>query len=68
MAGSSTLSGSGWTANPTPDTRFDKTISIPSVNGQPAAEIGKAGDLAIDVVARKLYENVSGTWSAGTSY
>lgn len=68
MAGSSTLDGNGWTANPTPDTRFDKTISIPSVTGQPAAEIGRPGDLAIDVVARKLYENVAGAWSAGTAY
>jgi hypothetical protein len=68
MAGTSTLGGSGWTANPTPDTRFAKTISIPSVIGQPAAEIGAPGDLAIDVVARKLYENVAGTWSAGTPY
>lgn len=67
MAGSSTLGGSGWTANPTPDQR-QPTIWIPIVVGQPAAQLGKAGDLAIDVVARKLYENVSGTWSAGTSY
>lgn len=68
MAGTSTLGGSGWTANPTPDTRFAKNVSIPFTLGQPAAEIGAPGDLAIDTVNRKLYENVAGTWSAGTAY
>lgn len=67
MAGSSTLGGSGWTANPTPDQRYP-TINVPLVVGQPAAQLGTAGDLAIDKVNRKIYENVAGTWSAGTSY
>jgi hypothetical protein len=67
MAGTSTLSGSGWTANPQPDQRYP-TIWVPLVVGQPAAELGAPGDLAIDRVNRKIYENVAGTWSAGTSY
>ncbi|WLE60291.1 hypothetical protein [Burkholderia plantarii] len=67
MAGTSTLSGSGWTANPTPDQRYP-TIWVPIVSGKPAAQLGSPSNLAIDPVARKLYENVAGTWSAGTSY
>lgn len=69
MAGSSTFnSGTGWTANPTPDTRFTKNVSVAAVPGQPAAGLGTPGDLVIDTVNRKIYENQAGTWSAGTSY
>ena len=67
MAGTSTLGGSGWTANDNPDQRYP-SIWIPIVKGQPAAGLGKSGDLAIDPVARKLYENQNGTWTAGTAY
>ncbi|WP_213768997.1 hypothetical protein [Caballeronia sp. dw_19] len=68
MAGSSTLTGSGWQANPTPDTRFAINVSVAAVPGQPAAGLGKANDLVIDTANRVIYENVAGTWSAGTSY
>lgn len=68
MAGTSTLSGSGWTANPVPDTRFGINVSVAAVPGQPAAGLGKPTDVVIDTVGRKLYENVAGTWSAGVSY
>jgi hypothetical protein len=68
MAGSSTLSGSGWTANPMYDTRFAKNVSIATTPGQPAAGLGTDGDLVIDTVARKIYEKTAGSWSGGTSY
>jgi hypothetical protein len=68
MAGSSTLGGSGWTANPTPDTRFTKSVSVAAVPGKPDDGVGINGDLVIDTTNRKIYEKTAGAWSAGTSY
>jgi hypothetical protein len=68
MAGTSTLGGSGWTANPMYDTRFAKNVSVANTPGQPAAGLGADGDLVIDTVGRKIYEKTAGSWSAGTSY
>ncbi len=67
MAGTSTLTGSGWLAQGQP--RSDEaSYGVPFFTGQPPQGVGQPGDLTIDKVARKIYENVAGTWSAGTSY
>ncbi|KVF08982.1 MULTISPECIES: hypothetical protein [Burkholderia] len=67
MAGTSTLTGSGWIANGQP--RSDESMyGVPYFTGKPQDGVGKNGDLTIDPVARKIYEKVAGAWSAGTSY
>jgi hypothetical protein len=68
MAGTSTYTpGSGWTAAGQPRSDFDYA-GVAFFSGQPPQGVGKPGDLSIDKTARKIYENVAGAWSAGTSY
>lgn len=67
MAGTSTLTGSGWLAYGQPRTD-DKPYGIPVYPGQPQQGVGSPGDLTIDLVGRKIYENVAGTWNAGTTF
>jgi hypothetical protein len=62
--------GTGWTANPRPDFRWEGPPQnfVPVFAGQPPVDAGRNGDLSVDIVGRKIYEKTGGAWNAGTSF